>query len=273
MNENILHIPLNDIEVVSNTRSGFNENKLKELALSIKTNGVIQPVAVKPSGNGKYQLICGERRFRASLLAGKSDIPARVIDLPDHKILQFQIVENLQRDSVSVMDEVRAINKMVKELGMTEQEVGKAIGKSNSHIFNQLLIGKSAIEVQEALEKNQLYRQVALVISKLDPDKQVIAVNALKRDNPGHLVKAKEAETWINNRFGVAPKKAQTGRFTPKNIASRFASDWKYYFVRFNATQFEQWQEIVRNRTDFETWSEAVEVVMRQHPGKVNAAA
>lgn len=273
MNDNIQQISLNDIEVVSNTRTEFNENKLKELALSIKTNGVIQPVVVKQQDNGKFRLICGERRYRASLLACKSEIPARVMDIPEDKILQFQVVENLQRDNVSTMDEVRAIVKMVKELGMTEAEISKAIGKSSSHIFNQIAISKSAPEVQEALEKNQIYRQVAIVIARLDADKQVIAVNALKRDNPAFMVKAKEAEAWINSKFGVQAKKQSTGRFTPKNTESCFQSDWKYYLVRFSDSQFEQWQKIVNSRIEFEVWSEAVETVMRNSQGVVNAVA
>ena len=285
MNENIQNISLNDIVIVSNTRSEFEgktfaelpekvRNELKELAVSIKSNGLIQAITVKPLPDGKFRLICGERRYRASLLAGLPDIRAQVLDIPEDKILQFQIVENLQRKGVSVMDEVRAIVKMVKKLGMTEAEAGKAIGKSNSHIFNQLLISKSAPEVQEALEKNQIYRQVAIYISKLDADKQVVAVNGLKRDNPAFMVKAKEAEHWINQKFGVQAKKPQTGRFTPKNNGvGRFASDWKYYFIRFSAEQFTEFQGIVGNRTDFQVWAEAVETVMTDgNPNLTNHA-
>lgn len=265
--EELINLSLNDIEVVSNTRSEFNENGLKELALSIKTNGVIQPITVRPQVNGKYPLLCGERRFRASLLAGKSDIPARVMDIPDHKVLQFQIVENLQRRNVSTMDEIRSIVRLRDEEGMTEDEISKAIGKAKSHVFVQLRISRAAAEVHDALEKNQISRQVGVLISALDsPDKQITAVNALKRDNPAFMVKAKEAENWINNHFGVAPKVQPKGKFTPKpqTGGGRFASDWKYYFLRFSHDQFEKWKTIVGTRTNIQSWIDAVEEVMSE---------
>ena len=271
--EEIINLSLNEVEVVSNTRSEFNENGLKELALSIKTNGVIQPITVKPQENGKYRLICGERRYRASLLAGTSDIPARVMNIPDHKILQFQIVENLQRRNVSTMDEVRAIVRLRDEEGMTDVEISKAIGKAKSHVAAQFRISRAAPEVHDALERNLIYRAVGLLISALDtPEKQIVAVNALKRDNPAFMVKAKEAENWINNHFGVAPKAQPKGRFTPKpqtNGGGRFASDWKYYFVRFSPEQFEKFKEIVRSRTEIQVWIEAVEEVMLENNNHV----
>lgn len=268
MADEILHISLNDIAVVSNTRSDFNENGLKELALSIKTNGVIQPITVKAQENGKYRLICGERRFRASLLAGKPDIPARLMNIPEHKILQFQIVENLQRRNVSTMDEIRSIIRLRDEEGMTEDEISKAIGKAKSHVAAQFRISRAAREVHEALDKNQIVRAVGLIISALDSyEKQITAVNALKRDNPAYLVKAKDAENWINNHFGVAPKGQPKGRFTPKpqTSAGRFASDWKYYFLRFSPEQFDKWKTVVKNQTDIQIWIEAVESVMSEN--------
>lgn len=265
--EELINLSLNDIEVVSNTRSEFNENGLKELALSIKTNGVIQPITVKRMSLTKYRLICGERRFRASLLAGKSDIPARVMDIPDHKVLQFQIVENLQRRNVSTMDEIRSIVRLRDEEGMTEDEISKAIGKAKSHVFVQLRISRAVADVHEALEKNQISRQVGILISALDtPEKQVTAVNALRRENPAFMVKAKEAEIWINNHFGVAPKVQPKGRFTPKpkTGGGRFASDWKYYFLRFSHEQFEKWKAIVGTEINIQVWVEAVEEVMSE---------
>lgn len=266
--DEIINLSLNDIEIISNTRSEFNENGLKELALSIKTNGVIQPITVRPQVNGKYPLVCGERRYRASLLAGKSDIPARVMDIPDHKILQFQIVENLQRRNISTMDEIRSIVRLRDEEGMTEDEISKAIGKAKSHVFVQLRISRAAAEVHDALENNQISRQVGILISALDtPEKQVTAVNALRRENPSFMVKAKEAEIWINNHFGVAPKVQPKGRFTPKpqtNGGGRFASDWKYYFLRFSPEQFEKWKAIVGTQTNIQIWIEAVEEVMSE---------
>lgn len=270
--EQFKNIPLNDIVVVSNTRSEFNEQHLKELALSIKTNGVIQAITVKAIEDGKYRLIAGERRFRASLLAGKSDIPARIVDIPDSKILQFQIVENLQRKNINTMDEIEAIVRLREEEGLTNEEIAKAIGKSFSHVSVQFRIADAAPEIHQALRKNQILRQVGVLISSIqNKDHQVEAVNALKRDHVAFLVKAKEAEIWINNRFGVAPKKQPVGRFTPKLMQGRFASDWKFYLLRFSPEQFEEWKQIVGNRTEFTVWTQAVEKVMVSAQGDANA--
>lgn len=265
MSDNFNHLPLNQIEVVSNTRTEFEEPALKELAVSIKHNGVLTPILVKPIDNGKFRLIAGERRYRASLLAGKADIPARIMDIPDHKILAAQIVENLQRKNVSTMDEVNAIVRLQTEEGLTLEEISKAIGKATSHVSMQILISKAVPELHDALKNLQMSRAVALHIAKLDsPEKQKDTVAALKRDKAAFWVKAKDAEIFINNRYGVAPKKEKTGRFAPKKETSenRFYKDWKYYFVRFSAEQFEQWQAIVRNRQEIEVWMEGVEAVM-----------
>lgn len=259
------HLPLNQIEVVSNTRTEFEEPALKELAQSIKQNGVLTPILVRPMQNGNYQLIAGERRYRASLLAGKADIPARINDIPDHKILQAQIVENLQRKNVSTMDEVEAITRLQTEEGMTLEEISKAIGKAVSHISAQIRIAKASPELHEALRSHQMSRSVALQIAKIEePERQKDAVAALKRDKAAFWVKAKDAEKWINSRFGASPKKEKTGRFSPKPDTSqnRFYKDWKYYLLRFSPEQFEQWQAVVRNRQEIEVWMEAVEAVM-----------
>lgn len=266
MNDEILHIPLTQIEVVSNTRSDFNENGLKELAQSIKSNGVIQAIVVRREASGKYRLICGERRFRASLLAGQADIPARVMEVTDAEILTMQVVENLQRRNVSTMDEIRAIVRLRDENSMSVVEIGKAIGKHISHVEAQFKISRSVPELHAAIEKNYLTRTVALLIAGLDTeDKQIQAVSALKRENPAYIVKRGDAEKWIDKTFGAQAKKRPYGHNgQTKQSAGRFASDWKYYFVRFSAEQFERWKEFVSNRTDTEVFASAVEAVMSE---------
>lgn len=263
MQDEILHLSLNDIDVVSNTRTEFGGNGLKELAASIKTSGVIQPVVVKVGNKGKCRLICGERRLRASFIAGQPDIPARVVDIPDDEILVFQVVENLQRRSVSTMEEVRAIVRLRDENSMSYVEIAKAIGKHLSHVNAQMSIAKCEPEVQNALEKNYITRSVALLIAALDsPDKQLQAVKALKRENPAFTVKKSDAEIWINKTFSAQPKKPKYGR-TPKS-RGRFAVDWKYYLVRFSAEQFERWKDVVSNRTETDIFADAVEAVMNK---------
>lgn len=276
MKDDFLHLSLNDIEVVSNTRSEFSENALKELAHSIKTNGVIQPIVVRRSktSDSRYELIAGERRYRASLLANKADIPARVVDVPDEKVLQLQIVENLQRKNISTMDEVTSIVRLRDEAAMTHQEISKAIGKSASHVDAQISISKGVAELHDALSKNQISRTVALLIAALDsPEKQIQAVAALKRDNPAYIVKKGDAESWFKRMMGAQPKNpfhAAKNRSQAQNkAASRFESDWKYYLVRFSPEQFSLWQSIVKNRTETDVLASAVGKVMEVESGHV----
>lgn len=183
MSEVSRNISLNEIEIHEQIRSEFNEVALKELAQSIKANGVIQSILVKPSENGKYRLIAGERRVRASLLAGKSDIPARIVDIDEKDILTLQIVENLQRHDISTMDYVRAFVRLRDEQGLTLNEITKRLGKSTATIDNFFRLSKTDDAVHKALENKQINRSVALVISNLeDHSQQRQAVNALKRE-------------------------------------------------------------------------------------------
>jgi ParB family chromosome partitioning protein len=104
-------IPINQIHAASNYRKTFNDKSLKELAASIKENDVLEPIIVRPNNNG-YQIVAGERRYRASKMAGKVTIPAVVREIADADILKVQIIENVQREGVQFMEEAYAIKKL-----------------------------------------------------------------------------------------------------------------------------------------------------------------
>lgn len=277
MNEEVINISLNAVDVVSNTRTTFDEHGLKELAQSIRENGVIQPIIVTPLGEDRYRLICGERRWRASFLAGQSDIPAFVRSIPDEKILQVQIIENLQRRNVAPMDEIRAICRLRDEEGMTPGEIARSLGKAPTIISKCFQLGRAHPTLHEALEEEQLTLAVATAIAKLEThEQQAFAVQSLRRARRDHRVTLKAAEQWIAKNFGAQPQ-GQRG-FRPaapveSTRTKRFADDWKYYLVRFSDEQFAKWRDIVRNRTDFIVWAEAVEVVMAEQVGATRKAA
>lgn len=257
------NIPLNDIVVVDNTRSQFDETALKELAQSIRVNGVLQSILVKPMGDNSYRLVCGERRWRASFLANKSDIPARIMDIDDSEILCFQIIENLQRQNISLMDEVRAVVRLRDEQSMSVSEMVKKLGKSSQTIDAFFQIAKTTPELHEAIENKQVNRSVALVIAGIESQEhQVEAVAALKRDNKAQAVSKKEAEIYVSRTFGAQSKRLH--RKKAKTSTGRFASDWKYYMVRFSAAQFDRWKMIVNLRTETEIFAQAVEQVMAE---------
>lgn len=265
INEVTRNISLNEIDIHEQIRSEFNETALKELAQSIKANGVIQSILVKPAGNNRYRLIAGERRVRASLLAGKSDIPARIVDVDENEILTVQIVENLQRQDISTMDYVRAFIRMRDELALSITEITKKLGKSSFTIDSFFRLSKTDPAVHEALENKQINRSVALVISNIeDHSRQRLAVSALKREKSSSHVSKTEAENWINRTFGVQSKRIHRHPQTHISSQGRFASDWKYYLIRFNAEQFLRWQTIVNLRTETEIFAQAVEQVMSE---------
>ena len=121
-------------------RQIFNEKKLQELANSIKKNGVIQPVAVRPdkSKEGKYQIIAGERRWLAAQKAGLHEIPIVILDLDDNESLELAIVENIQRDDLNSIEEAKAYERLYKEFDYDHEKIARFMSKSRSHISNTL---------------------------------------------------------------------------------------------------------------------------------------
>ena len=111
-------------------RSKMEMEKLEELSASIKEQGVISPIIVRPIGGGRYEIIAGERRFRASQLAGKTKIPAIVRELDDKTTLAVALIENMQREDLNVMEEAVGVKRLIDEFGFTPEEAAKAIGSS-----------------------------------------------------------------------------------------------------------------------------------------------
>lgn len=132
-----------------NPRLNFDEEKLKELSLSIKEKGLIEPIVVRPS-NGKYEIICGERRFRASKLAGLKEIPAIVKTLTDIQALETQIIENLQRDDLEALEEATGYKSLIDKCKYTQEQLAKKIGKSQGYIAARL----SLLEIRDDFKKD-----------------------------------------------------------------------------------------------------------------------
>jgi ParB family chromosome partitioning protein len=120
----------------SNPRKHFDEKALEELAASIATRGVIQPVIVRPRSNGKYQLVAGERRWRAAQKARLHEIPALVRDLSEREVMALALIENLQREDLNPVEEARAYQRLSDDEGMTQAEIARMVEKSRSHVAN-----------------------------------------------------------------------------------------------------------------------------------------
>ena len=138
------------------TRTQIDEGQLAELADSIKANGVVQPILVRPLASGRFQLIAGERRWRASKLAGKETIPAILRQVSDEQAMEITIVENLQRADLNPMEQARAFERLSREFHMTQEQMAQRTGKDRATVANFLRLLKLPSGVQERVEAGSL---------------------------------------------------------------------------------------------------------------------
>jgi ParB family transcriptional regulator, chromosome partitioning protein len=150
-------IPLDQIEPNPfQTRSQINQEQLSELAASISANGVVQPILVRPLVNGRYQLIAGERRWRASEKAGKTTIPAILRQVSDEQAMEITIVENLQRADLNPMEQARAFERLSREFHMTQEQMATRTGKDRATVANFLRLLRLPQGVQSRVESGEL---------------------------------------------------------------------------------------------------------------------
>ena len=137
-------------------RKNFDEETLNELADSIREHGVVQPILVRALEEGFFQLIAGERRWRASQRAGLVRIPAVIRDTTDHSALELALIENLQREDLNPMEEAQAYERLITDFGMTQEEVARRVGKNRATVANMLRLLRLPLEVQQWLRENRL---------------------------------------------------------------------------------------------------------------------
>jgi ParB family chromosome partitioning protein len=138
------------------TRGRINQDQLAELAASITANGVVQPVLLRPQSNGRFQLIAGERRWKASELAGKKTIPAILRQVSDEQAMEITIVENLQRADLNAMEQARAFERLSREFHMTQEQMAQRTGKDRTTVANFLRLLKLPATVQATVESGEL---------------------------------------------------------------------------------------------------------------------
>src|SRR5579863_9660821 len=154
------------------TRTHLDEGELAELAASITANGVVQPILLRPLASGRFQLIAGERRWRASQLAGKKTIPAILRQVSDEQALEITIVENLQRADLNPMEQARAFERLSREFHMTQEQIATRTGKDRVSVSNYMRLLSMPEEVQKLVESGNLSFGHAKVLLglKLHPD-------------------------------------------------------------------------------------------------------
>ncbi len=172
--EEITEINLNELRPNPyQPRQVFDKEALNELADSIKERGVFQPIIVKKSIKG-YEIIAGERRVRASKLAGKKTIPALIRQFTDDEMAEIALLENLQRENLNVLEEAKAYKSLIEKLNITQEELAKKVSKSRSHITNIIGLLRLPEEVQKLIEEGKITMGHARVLSKLEDKKQII---------------------------------------------------------------------------------------------------
>lgn len=172
--EEIVEIPISELRVNPyQPRKYFNDEALAELAASIKEHGVFQPIIVKQSIKG-YEIVAGERRFRASKIAGLEKIPAIIRAFTDEQMMEIALLENLQRENLSAIEEAIAYKNMIEQLSLTQDELARKVGKSRSHITNILGLLRLPKEVQQMVAEDKISMGHARVLSKLESDEKII---------------------------------------------------------------------------------------------------
>ena len=156
-------------------RTIFDDAKLEELAKSISTNGVVQPVLVRRKGD-RYELIAGERRFRAAIKASLKTIPAVVRSVPDNQVLEIALIENIQREDLNPIEEANAYKKLIEGLGLTQEMVADRVGRDRSYVTNYLRLLRLPNDIQELVQNGRLstgHARTILGIEHVDVQRRV----------------------------------------------------------------------------------------------------
>ncbi len=217
-NEEIIELDLYDLRPNPyQPRKVFDDEALMDLANSIKEHGVFQPIIVKKSIKG-YEIIAGERRVRASKLAGLEKIPAIIRDFTDEQMMEIALLENLQRENLSAIEEAYAYKAMIENLQLTQESLSKKVGKSRSHITNILGLLRLPTEIQKLVSVGKVSMAHARVLSKLE---SIEKINEFTNMILNEQISVRELEELANGKE-VEKKVKIVRRETSTN------SDYKY---------------------------------------------
>lgn len=173
--DQLCELPLSKIERGQyQPRREMDPESLQELADSIRSQGIIQPILVRPIGK-HYEIIAGERRFRAARLAGLTQVPVIIRDLPDEATLAVALIENIQRENLNPIEEALALQRLIDEFTLTHQQIANAVGKSRASVSNLLRLLQLPESIRQALEKHELEMGHARALLTLTPEQQLKA--------------------------------------------------------------------------------------------------
>jgi ParB family chromosome partitioning protein len=205
------HVPLDDIGPNPfQPRHVFDEQAITDLANSLRTSGLLQPVVLRPTEAGKYQLIAGERRWRAAQQLGWGEIGAVVREVDDRTLLTLALVENLQRDALSPIDEANGYRRLVEDFDASQHEVAELVGRDRSTVANALRLLRLPQSVQQMLHGGELDVGHARALLQL-PDEKAMEKLAHRAVRDGLSVREVEAQTRGSRIPQRRPRKAKSG--------------------------------------------------------------
>ncbi len=193
-------------------RTTFDQSKLEELALSIRSSGIIQPLLVRPKG-GVFELVAGERRWRAAQLAGLARIPAIVRDIPDERLLELALIENIQRQELNPIEEANAYRRLIESLGLTQEEVAQRVGRDRTFVTNYLRVLKLPTDIQSLIETDKLsFGHARTLLAIDDPMTQRRLAHKIVK----HKWSVRETEQRVKSRLTQSePRNAKATQVDP----------------------------------------------------------
>ncbi len=215
----IAEIPIDQIETNPfQPRSDFDETALRELAQSIKEQGVIQPVTVRKLGYNKYQLISGERRLRASKMAGLTKIPAFIRIANDEQMLELALIENIHRENLNAIEVAISYQRLIDECGLTQEEVSEKVGKSRSAVANFLRLLKLPPEIQLAIRDGHISMGHArALINITDKEEQLKLLQQIIMEE----MTVRQTEELAEKAKGHGGKEKKQTNFIPEHFKSK----------------------------------------------------
>ena len=209
--KDIVQIKLSNIRPNKNQpRKEFDEEKIKSLSDSIKNVGVLQPIVLKPMEDNNYMIIAGERRYRASILAGKEEIPAIIKDISVKDIMEIALIENLQRENLNPIEEALAYKGLIENYKATQEELSEVVGKSRPHIANTLRLLNLQDNIIKMIEKGEITAGHGKALLRIeDKEKQLEIANRIINEDLSVRAVEEIAKKLLENKGVKKPEKKQ----------------------------------------------------------------
>lgn len=226
-------IDIVDVEPNKNQpRKEFDKDRLEALSLSIKEHGVVSPILVTPTVSGTYRIVAGERRWRASKLAGLREIPCIIKDFEEQQVMEIALVENLQREDLNPIEEAEGYFRLMEAFSLTQEEIAKRVGKSRSAVANALRLNNLCDEVKKMVQAGELSQGHARALLSLDKERQIelagkIIGNELSVRRTEQLVQSAQDEKKSSPKKKMTPMTQKYYKELENVLSSRYGTKVK----------------------------------------------